>query len=119
MNTQIQIFNNSQFGEVRVTEIGGEALFCLVDVARALGYSNPAKAVIDHCKGVSILETPTAGGVQQMKYGEESEVYRLIFSSTLPDAEKFKAWVCKEVLPAIRKHGGYDTIQNIKSNIAA
>ncbi|MCM0314246.1 phage antirepressor KilAC domain-containing protein [Bacteroides fragilis] len=88
-----------------------EPLFCLSDVAKALGYSNPAKAVIDHCKGVTVLETPTQSGVQPIKYGKESEVYRLTMKSKLPDAEKFQDWVCDEVLPSIRKHGGYIATQ--------
>lgn len=84
-----------------------EPLFCLADVAKALGYSRPADAVNQHCKGVVILPTPTNGGVQDIKYGKESEVYRLTMKSKLPDAEKFQDWVCDEVLPSIRKHGGH------------
>lgn len=60
----IRIFQNEQFGQVRIAmNEKGEPLFCLADVAKALGYSNPAKAVIDHCKGVTVLETPTNGGL--------------------------------------------------------
>ena len=76
---------------------------------RDSGYSNPAKAVIDHCKGVTVLETPTQSGVQPIKYGKEGEVYRLTMKSKLPNAEKFQDWVCNEVLPSIRKHGAYMT----------
>ena len=78
-------------------------------MAKSLGYSNPAKAVIDHCKGVTVLETPTQSGVQPIKYGKEGEVYRLTMKSKLPNAEKFQDWVCNEVLPSIRKHGAYMT----------
>lgn len=108
MKESIQIFKSPQFGDIRtsVTE-SGEPLFCLVDVARALSYKNPAKAVIDHCKGVSILETPTKGGIQQIKFGREGDVYRLVMKSKLKEAEAFQEWVCDEVLPAIRKTGGY------------
>lgn len=110
MANNIQIFNNPQFGEVRVamTE-NGEPLFCLADVAKALGYSRPADAVSTHCKGVVILPTPTNGGVQQIKFGKEGDVYRLVMKSKLPDAEKFQDWVCDDVLPSIRKHGAYMT----------
>lgn len=105
---EIQIFSNPTFGEIRTQmSAGGEPLFCLVDVAKALGYANPAKAVIDHCKGVTVLETPTNGGVQQIKYGKEGELYRLILKSNAPMAEAFQNWVCDEVLPSIRKQGGY------------
>ena len=105
--SEIKIFKNDQFGEVRVSELNGEPLFCLVDVAKALGYSNPAKAVIDHSKGVTVLGTPTSGGIQPVKYGKEAEVFRLVMRSKMPDAEKFQDWVCEEVLPSIRKTGGY------------
>ena len=108
----IKLFNNPQFGEIRVVKNGNEPLFCLADVAKSLGYANPAKTVIDHCKGVTVLETPTTSGIQQIKYGKESEVYRLVMKSKLPDAEKFQDWVCEDVLPSIRKHGGYLTPQN-------
>ena len=60
--SEVQIFNNPQFGQIRTAGTADSPLFCAIDVARALGYSNPAKAVIDHCKGVTILETPTNGG---------------------------------------------------------
>lgn len=110
---EIQIFNNPQFGEIRVQQSeNGEPLFCAVDVAKALGYSNPSKAVIDHCKGVTVLETPTtnqwgAEVIQNIKYVKESDVYRLVMKSKAPNAEKFQDWVCEEVLPSIRKTGIY------------
>lgn len=107
---EIRIFQNEQFGQVRIAmNESNEPLFCLADVAKALGYTNPAKAVIDHCKGVTVLETPTSSGVQSIKFGRDGEVYRLTMKSKLPDAEKFQDWVCDEVLPTIRKHGAYMT----------
>ena len=105
---EIKIFENEQFGKVRtVLSESGEPMFCLLDVAKALGYSRPADAVSQHCKGVFILPTPTTGGMQSVKFGKEGEVYRLTMRSKLPDAEKFQDWVCDEVLPSIRKNGGY------------
>lgn len=112
---ELQTFNNLQFGNIRIiTTENNEPLFCLLDIAKALGYSNPAKAVIDHCKGVTVLETPTQNQhgaivIQSVKFGKESDVYRLIMRSKLPDAEKFQDWVCDEVLPSIRKQGLYIT----------
>lgn len=103
----IQLFNSPQFGEIRTAGTPDKPLFCAVDIARALGYSNPAKAVIDHCKGVTVLETPTKGGLQQVKYISEPDMYRLIFKSSAPNAEQFNSWVSEEVLPQIRKTGGY------------
>lgn len=117
---KIQIFQNEQFGKVRITmNENDEPLFCLADVAKALGYSNPAKAVIDHCKGVTILETPTQSGIQPIKYGKESEVYRLTMKSKLPNAEKFQDWVCDEVLPSIRKHGAYMTQETLEKALTS
>lgn len=112
---EIKIFKNTQFGNVRVViNESNEPLFCLSDVAKALGYSRPADAVTQHCKGVVVLPTPTvnqygATVMQEMKYGKEGEVYRLTMKSQLPDAERFQDWVCDEVLPSIRKHGAYMT----------
>lgn len=102
------MFENTEFGKVRtaVNETG-DPLFCLLDVARCLGYARPADAVTSHCKGVSILPTPTESGIQNMKFGKESEVYRLVMKSKTPNAEKFQDWVCEEVLPSIRKTGTY------------
>lgn len=112
---QIKIYNNPHFGEIRtVLNESGEPLFCMSDVAKALGYNRPADAVNDHCKGVVILPTPTNGGIQQVKFGKESDVYRLVMRSKLPDAEKFQDWVCEEVLPSIRKHGAYMTQSTIE-----
>lgn len=117
---KIQIFQNEQFGKVRIAmNENDEPLFCLADVAKALGYSNPAKAVIDHCKGVTVLETPTQSGIQPIKYGKESEVYRLTMKSKLPNAEKFQDWVCDEVLPSIRKHGAYMTQETLEKALTS
>lgn len=108
--SMIKIFSNPQFGEIRTAlNEANEPLFCASDVASALGYKNPAKAVIDHCKGVTNLETPTNGGVQQVKFIKEADVYRLVMKSKAPNAEPFQDWVCGEVLPSIRKHGAYMT----------
>lgn len=109
---KLQLFNSPEFGEVRATLAeSGQPLFCALDVAKALGYKNPAKAVTQHCKGVSVLGTPTVGGVQPIKFITESNVYRLVMRSKTEKAEKFQDWVCEEVIPSIRKTGGYMTIR--------
>lgn len=105
--SELQIFNNEEFGEVRMAEINGKPYFVATDVATALGYTNPRKAISDHCKGVTKRDTPTSSGVQQMSYINEGDLYRLIMKSKLPSAEKFEKWVMEEVLPSIRKNGGY------------
>lgn len=103
----LQIFNSEEFGEIRTIEIDGKPYFVGTDVAKALGYSNPRKAIIDHCKGVTKRDTPTSSGIQSMSYINEGDLYRLIMKSKLPSAEKFESWVMDEVLPTIRKTGSY------------
>ena len=104
---ELKIFENEEFGQVRTIEENGNILFCGSDVARALGYAIPSKAVNTHCKGVSKMEVPTNGGKQEMLFIKEGDLYRLITNSKLPSAEKFESWVFDEVLPSIRKHGTY------------
>ena len=112
---ELMIFNNPEFGQVRTLEEGGRVLFCGSDVAKALGYAVPRKALFDHCKGVLKRNIPTNGGEQEMSFIPESDLYRLVFSSKLPTAEKFTDWVTDEVLPSIRKHGGYISGQETMS----
>lgn len=104
---ELQIFNSEEFGDIRTAEIDGKPYFVGTDVAKALGYSNPRKAILDHCKGVTKRDTPTSSGVQSMSYINEGDLYRLIMKSKLPSAEKFESWVMDEVLPTIRKTGSY------------
>ena len=74
----------------------------------ALGYANTNKAISDHCKGITNrYPLETAGGTQQTKFITEPDVYRLITHSKLPSAQRFEAWIFEEVLPSIRKTGGY------------
>ncbi|WP_195337039.1 phage antirepressor KilAC domain-containing protein [Paraclostridium bifermentans] len=103
----LQIFNNSEFGQIRVIEKEGKILAVGSDVAKSLGYSIPSKAVNTHCKGVSKMEVPTNGGTQEMLVITEGDIYRLISKSKLPSAEIFESWVFDDVLPQIRKTGGY------------
>ena len=113
MNHQNQVFNHPQFGEIcTVQQEEGKVLFKANDVARSLGYAEAAKAVRTHCKGVSVLDTPIENQygtvvMQPTNFISESDVYRLVMRSKLPEAEKFQDWVCEEVLPAIRKDGAY------------
>ena len=113
----LQIFNSEEFGEIRTIEIDGKPYFVGTDVAKALGYSNPRKAILDHCKGVTKRDTPTSSGVQLMSYINEGDLYRLIMKSKLPSAEKFESWVMDEVLPAIRKTGSYQKPMTVAEQI--
>jgi prophage antirepressor-like protein len=114
----LQIFQNEQF-QVRTIEIDGKPYFCASDVANALGYSNPRKAVGDHCKGVTKCDTLTSGGMQSLSYIPEGDIYRLIARSQLPEAEKFEKWVFDEVIPEIRKTGGYHLPQTYQEALRA
>ena len=118
--TNIQVFNNEQFGSIRTTGTADEPLFCAADICRALGYTNGPKAIKDHCDEGDITKryTPTSSGEQNMTFVTESGLYSLIFGSKLEQAKCFKHWVTKEVLPSIRKHGAYATTQTIDSIIA-
>ena len=110
---QMEIFKNPEFGSIRTFEQNGEVLFCGKDIAQALGYRRPADAIAAHCKGVCVLPTPSNGGIQQMKFIPEGDVYRLIVHSKLPSAERFERWVFDEVLPSIRQHGAYLTREKL------
>lgn len=109
----MEIIKNPEFGSIRMIEQGGKILFSGTDVARALGYAIPTKAVNTHCKGVSKMEAPTNGGMQKLLFIPEGDVYRLIVHSKLPSAERFERWVFDEVLPSIRRHGAYITPEKL------
>lgn len=107
MKNELTIFENPKFGQVRTIEEDGKILFCGSDVAKALGYKNPSKALSDHCKGVTKRYTPTPSGKQEMNFIPEGDIYRLAAKSELPGADKFESWIFDEVIPSIRKTGGY------------
>ena len=105
---ELMIFNNPEFGNIRMMDEDGSVLFCGNDVAKALGYKSPKDAISTHRRGaVPRRLTDSIGREQDTENKPESDLYRLVFSSKLPTAEKFTDWVTKDVLPAIRKHGGY------------
>lgn len=104
-----RIFNDPMFGDVRTIEENGKVLFCGSDVAKALGYTNPRKAVREHTRGGTKRSTPSVSGNQEMSFIPEGDVYRLIVKSRLPEAERFEHWLFDEVVPKIRKHGMYAT----------
>lgn len=104
---EIQQFN-FHGAEIRVKVINNDPVFCLADVCAVLDLTSPAKVKERlNEKGVSTIHTPTAGGVQAMTYISEQNLYKVIFQSRKPEAEAFTDWVTGEVLPAIRKTGGY------------
>lgn len=123
MNQQMKVFNHEQFGNVRIIEEDGRMLFCGSDVAKALGYTNPRKAVRDHTEGgtkrsmVSLTTNQygvTTEQIVETTFITEGDVYRLITHSKLPSAERFERWVFDEVLPSIRRTGGYGQQLNME-----
>ena len=106
---EVQIFNNEEFGEIRTITKDNEPMFCLADVCRILEIKN-----VSDCKsrlrqkGVATTDTLTNGGKQKMVFIDESNLYKTIFQSRKDSAERFTDWVTSEVLPSIRKTGGYN-----------
>ncbi len=90
-----------------ITDQQGEPWFVAADIARALGYNDADQAIRRHCKGVTKAPVETTGGMQRASIIPERDVYRLVMRSKLESAERFEEWVVGEVLPSIRKHGGY------------
>ena len=119
MKNKIEIFESSEFGNLRTLDNDGKIMFVASDVAKMLGYSNPRKAIIDHCKGVTKCDTPTNGGIQAINFIPEGDIYRLIAHSKLPAAERFESWVFDEVLPSIRKTRSYNLPQDYLSALKA
>ena len=114
MNNELQVFEHGNFGDtdhckLEVVVVDGDVFFKATPSAKALGYSNPRDAIIRHCdqKGVVFLDTHSAGGMQQVKYISEGNLYRLIMRSNLRGAKSIATWVFDEVLPSIRKYGLY------------
>ena len=120
---QMEIFKNPEFGSIRTFEQDGKVLFCGTDVATALGYANPRKAVRDHTRcgtkcSIGVQTGKKADGspavqMVEMLFIPEGDVYRLIVHSKLPSAERFERWVFDEVLPSIRQHGAYLTREKL------
>lgn len=110
MTNAIQIFENKEFGKIRTLTENDKTLFCAADVAKSLGYSNTRDAILKHCRCVAKRDIPHPQALDktiEMTFITEGDIYRLIAHSKLPAAEKFESWVFDEVLPSIRKHGGY------------
>ena len=112
---ELQIFKNQEFGTIRATEINGNPYFVGKDIAEALGYTNPQKAIRDHVdqEDKTLNESFTVNGTMAVLISE-SGVYSLVFGSQLPKAKEFKHWVTSEVLPTIRKHGAYMTPETLE-----
>lgn len=116
--SNLQVFSNTEFGQIRTTMIDGQPFFVGKDVAEILGYANTRDAISRHVdnedKGVAKCDT--LGGGQELNVINESGLYSLILASKLPGAKRFKRWVTAEVLPSIRKSGGYISGQETLSD---
>ena len=112
---ELKIFENPEFGQLRMVFVDGRQYFVANDVAKALGYSEPKNAVARHCKGALKQSYLTNGGEQEIKVIPEGDVYRLIIRSKLPKAEEFEHWVFDEVLPSIHRYGIYATDSVLES----
>lgn len=118
--TELQIFKNPDFGEIRTIEKDGEPWFVGKDVAAALGYSNTKDALSRHVdtedkyQGEGVAFPDPHGVLQYPTIINESGLYSLVLSSKLPTAKKFKRWVTSEVIPSIRKHGAYMTPETLE-----
>ena len=104
---KIQEFFNEKFGTVRTITIDDVIYFVASDIARALGYKNPQKAIRDHCKRVNESFIPSNGGEQKAKVITKSDIYRLIVRSKLESADEFESWIFDEIMPTIEKTGAY------------
>jgi anti-repressor protein len=121
METGLQIFENPQFGKVRVQMIDGDPWFCGKDVCEILGYAKPRNAIATHVSEDDALKQgviDNLGREQEMTFINESGLYSLIFGSTLPIAKEFKRWVTSEVLPLIRKNGFYGNPKTVADIIS-
>ena len=110
MENMMASFSSKEFGQIRVIQENGKCLFCASDVAKALGYAKPENAIGRHCRCTLKRGTPhpqSPNKMMEMVFIPEGDVYRLIVHSKLPAAVRFERWVFDEVLPTIRKHGGY------------
>lgn len=119
--TNIQVFQNPEFGMVQAMEINGVPYLVAKDVAEVLGYTNTQKAIRDHVDAEDKLteRIVLSGQNREVYLINESGVYSLILSSKLPRAKEFKRWVTAEVLPSIRKHGAYMTEETLEKAITS
>jgi len=117
--SEIKLFSNPEFGQVRTLTINDEPYFVGKDVTEILGYQNASKALADHVDDEDKLNNVSLSSLGQRGGWliNESGLYSLILSSKLPTAKKFKRWVTSEILPAVRKHGAYMTPETIKKTL--
>ena len=120
VNNGIQVFENSDFGKVRVVERDSEPWFVAADICRALDIGNPSQAILrlDDDEKVTLTtnegHSGRSGGAQMLNIVSEAGLYSLILKSRKPEAKIFKRWITHEVIPSVRKHGAYITPDKIE-----
>lgn len=116
---ELQVFKNSQSGNLEILTFEGKEWFPAIQVAEILGYANPRDAISRHTKNKGVVnhDVLSNGGVQRKKFIDEGNLYRLITRSKLPQADEFEEWVFEDVLPSIRKHGLYATDNVIENTL--
>lgn len=107
--SEIKAYNHPLFGNVRMFVDNGKPWFCATDIASSLGYSNPRDAIARHCKPMGVVnhDTPTNSGIQQMKFINEGNIYRLTAKSQLAKAEEFESWIFDDLVPIVINTGNY------------
>lgn len=115
-NQMPMIFQNEEFGYIRIIEVDGKTYFCGSDVATDLGYVRPNDAISRHCRATVKHSTPISGKMQEINFVSEGDVFRLAAHSKLPGAERFERWIFDEVLPTIRRTGGYIPVADTMSD---
>ena len=119
MDNKVEKYVHDEFGELEILQVGDKFWFPATKCAEILGHQNPERAVRRHCRGVTKMVSPTAGGIQTVNYITEGDLYRLIIRSKLESAQLFESWVFDEILPSIRKHGAYimpEIIEELQRN---
>lgn len=119
MDNKVEKYVHDEFGELEILQAGDKFWFPATKCAEILGHQNPERAVRRHCRGVTKMVSPTAGGIQTVNYITEGDLYRLIIRSKLESAQLFESWVFDEILPSIRKHGAYvmpELIEELQRN---
>lgn len=116
MTNQLNMVQHDEFGKLEILVIDNKPFFPATECAKILGYSNPHKAIADHCRSLTKREVPHPQSPNRtifVNFIPEGDLYRLIVRSKLPAAERFERWVFDEVLPSIREHGAYITEEQL------
>lgn len=119
--SEVKIYEHPLFGKVRMFVQDGKTWFCGTDIATSLGYSNPRKAILDHCKSHGVTNRDaidSLGRTQQMKFINEGNIYRLTAKSQMPKADEFESWIFDEIVPSVVNTGSYSVQPQVPQSFA-